>query len=112
MTKQEELAILADTIARLGPDSYLGSWLAGSLPTLADWIRSDIFPPSIDALQQQASIDRHHAQEMFAAARKEHEGCLARCEEMRKEAIAKGYADAGAIRQRARQAVLAAVGAG
>ena len=50
MTKQEELAILADTIARLGPDSYLGSWLAGSLPTLANWIRSDIFPPSIDAL--------------------------------------------------------------
>jgi hypothetical protein len=111
MTKQEELAILADTIARLGPDSYLGSWLAGSLPTLADWIRSDIFPPSIEALQQQASTDRAHAHAMFADARKEHEAALARCEEMRREAIAEGHRQALAIKDRARQALLTAIGA-
>lgn len=44
MTKQQELDILKETITRLGPDSYIGPWLAEQLPGIERDIRSDIQP--------------------------------------------------------------------
>ena len=46
MTKQDELDILRDTIARLGPNSYLGPWLQDQLPWIESDMRSDIPPMS------------------------------------------------------------------
>ena len=46
MTKQAELDILRDTIARLGPNSYLGPWLEDQLPWIESDMRSDIPPMS------------------------------------------------------------------
>lgn len=44
MTKQQELDILKSTIQQLGPDSYIGPWLAEQLPGIERDIRSDIRP--------------------------------------------------------------------
>lgn len=44
MTKQQELDILKSTIQQLGPDSYIGPWLAEQLPGIERDIRSDIQP--------------------------------------------------------------------
>ena len=46
MTKNEELSILRDAIARLGPNSYLGPWLEDQLPWIESDMRSDIPPMS------------------------------------------------------------------
>ena len=46
MTKNEELSILRDTIARLGPNSYVGPWLLDQLPWIESDMRSDIPPMS------------------------------------------------------------------
>jgi cell division septum initiation protein DivIVA len=43
-SKADELAILRDCIAKLGPDSYCGPWLREQLPCLEQDMRSDIFP--------------------------------------------------------------------
>jgi hypothetical protein len=110
MTKLEELAILAETVQRLGPNSYLGPWLADSLPTLRGWVQSDMFPPTAEALALQAAADRHQAAELLKAAGTEHTAALARCEEMRREAREQGIREAQAMRSRARAAVLEAIG--
>jgi hypothetical protein len=44
MTKRQELEVLADAIAKLGPDSYLGPWLASISGEVEADIRSDYFP--------------------------------------------------------------------
>ena len=46
MTKNDELSILRDAIARLGPHSYLGPWLEDQLPWIESDMRSDIPPMS------------------------------------------------------------------
>jgi len=46
MTKQDELSILRNAIARLGPNSYLGPWLEDQLPWIESDMRSDIPPMS------------------------------------------------------------------
>jgi hypothetical protein len=109
MTKLEELAALAETVQRLGPDSYLGPWLAESLPTLRGWVQSDMFPPTAEALALQAAADRQQAADILKAANAEHSAALARCEEMRRQARADGIAEVQAMRSRARAALLAAV---
>lgn len=43
MTKRKELEILAEAAARLGPDSYAGTWLREQLPFIEQDMRSD-FP--------------------------------------------------------------------
>ena len=110
MTKLEELAILAETVQRLGPNSYLGPWLAESLPTLRGWIESDMFPPSAESLALQAAADRHQAAELLKAAGREHTAALERCGEMRREAREQGIKEVQAMRSRARAAVLIAIG--
>ncbi len=44
MTKNQELAILNEAIAKLGPDSYLGPWLTEVRAEVEAAIRSDVFP--------------------------------------------------------------------
>lgn len=44
MTKRQELELLAETAAKLGPDSYCGPWLTKILPEVERDIRSDFFP--------------------------------------------------------------------
>ena len=46
MTKDQELEILRDAIARLGTNSYLGPWLEDQLPWIESDMRSDIPPMS------------------------------------------------------------------
>jgi hypothetical protein len=109
MTKPEELAVMAEAIQRLGPESYLGPWLAESLPTLRRWIETDFYPPTAEALAAQAAADRHQAAELLKAASTEHTAALARCEEMRRQARADGIAEVQAMRSRARAALLDAI---
>lgn len=42
LSKDAEIALLRDTVARLGTDSYTGPWLAEQLPQIAAAIRSDL----------------------------------------------------------------------
>lgn len=44
MTKQQEILRLNATIKALGPDSYLGPWLATVRAEVESNIRSDMFP--------------------------------------------------------------------
>jgi hypothetical protein len=44
MTKHQEISILRDTIARLGPDSYCGPWLIGQLGAIESAMASDYSP--------------------------------------------------------------------
>jgi hypothetical protein len=44
MTKQQELDILQDAITKLGPDSYLGPWLADVKAEVAMLITGDCLP--------------------------------------------------------------------
>lgn len=44
MTKQQEIKILEETIARLGESSYLGPWLNEIKAELESCIKSDFFP--------------------------------------------------------------------
>jgi hypothetical protein len=44
MTKQQELDILQDAITKLGPNSYLGPWLAGVKAEVGQCITCDTFP--------------------------------------------------------------------
>jgi len=42
MTKQEEIEILRDAIGKLGSESYIGPWLAGQLPIIESFMKSDL----------------------------------------------------------------------
>jgi len=55
ITKAEELAAVQQLAEHLGPDSYLGPWLADALPWLADQLASDLIPQPASQLQQQAA---------------------------------------------------------
>lgn len=57
MTKQQELAILDQTIAQLGPDSYLGPWLTQVRAEVESNIRSDYFPSVSLKDSQDAAAD-------------------------------------------------------
>ncbi|MEI8280792.1 MAG: hypothetical protein WCG75_00160 [Armatimonadota bacterium] len=68
MTKSQEISILLDTIARLGPDSYCGPWLSGQIGAIESAINSD-FGPSAYALSPADAA--REAQSILAEARKE-----------------------------------------
>lgn len=44
MTKSEEIQILRDAIAKLGRDSYCGSWLSDQMPSIESALASDYLP--------------------------------------------------------------------
>jgi hypothetical protein len=82
MTKRQELEVLAEAIAKLGPDSYLGPWLASVAGEVESSIRSDFFPSCsiretnahCEAIRAEAKavLDRAHAsaKDIIAAGHK------------------------------------------
>ena len=65
MTKQQEIEVLNKAIAALGPDSYLGPWLAEVRAEVESNIRSDFFP------QVTLADSRKQAQVIFNAAQEQ-----------------------------------------
>ena len=61
MTKLEELSYVADLAAKLGPDSYLGQWIADCLPMLRDLLASDLIPESPVKMYHDAAAYRQEA---------------------------------------------------
>jgi len=67
MSKTDELEILREAVAKLGPGSYCGPWLAGQIPGIEADIRGDVVPLAdwhadrlereADALRQRATLD-------------------------------------------------------
>lgn len=55
MTKSDEIQILREAAARLGPESYCGPWLAEIIPFIEQDIRSDFVPASIEAARKEAA---------------------------------------------------------
>jgi hypothetical protein len=86
LTKTDELAALRQLIDHLGPDSYLGPWLADAIDYLAADIRADIRPAS-PADQYRAATEWRLAAEQS-------------CRQMRDEArqaLDQAHATAGAV---------------
>lgn len=88
MTKAEEIAVLEKAIAKLGPDSYLGPWLAQVKAEVESSIRSDIFPEvtladakkSCEAIRQAANVE---AQAIVDRAQKEAGALKIACDQHR-----------------------------
>ena len=57
MTKADELALLRETMKRLGPDSYCGPWLESELPAIEADMRND-FPVAASISSARAECDR------------------------------------------------------
>lgn len=56
MTKADEITTLDHFIQALGPDSYLGPWLAGMRDSVAWDIRNDVMPtPNIQDTRRECS---------------------------------------------------------
>jgi hypothetical protein len=86
ISKTDELAALRQLIDHLGPDSYLGPWLADAIDYLAADIRADIRPASPADQYRAASEWRLDTERV--------------CRQMRDEArlaLDKAHATAGAI---------------
>jgi ElaB/YqjD/DUF883 family membrane-anchored ribosome-binding protein len=66
MTKQQEIAILHETIDRLGANSYLAGWLQSVAAEVESLIQSDI-EPSVSTLDNA----RKKADEIIAKAKEE-----------------------------------------
>lgn len=88
MTKTQELDALRDLAARLGPDSYLGPWLASILPAVESSIRSDIIPLGFDPVA--ASRD---ALALLAQAREDADGIRAAAKKERERIIEQATKD-------------------
>ena len=89
MTKLDELSHVAELAQRLGPDSYLGPWLADCLPMLRDCMASDFIPDGPMKMHSDAAMARSDAMrealEIREQARKDGAGHR---EQGRKEAAA------------------------
>lgn len=68
MTKSEEIQILRDAIAKLGRDSYCGSWLSDQLPSIESALSSDYLPDVYAFSIQEARI---HADKIVVQAKEE-----------------------------------------
>jgi len=71
ITKTDELAALRQLIDHLGPDSYLGPWLADAIDYLAADIRADIRPVSPAEQYRAASQWRLEAEQACRRMRDE-----------------------------------------
>jgi hypothetical protein len=94
MTKQAELDILRDTIARLGPNSYLGPWLEDQLPWIESDMRSDI-PPMSSWTESRARIAAERAESLHSIERAE-SACRERCQSMEKS-VERTFANASRL---------------
>ena len=90
ITKTDELAALRQLIDQLGPESYLGPWLADAFDHLAADIRADMAPLN--------------PADQYRAATQWRLDTDAACRQMREEArltLDQAHAQAGAITSRA-----------
>ena len=109
MTKLEELSHVAELAQRLGPDSYLGPWLADCLPMLRDCMASDFIPDGPLKMHNDAAIARTEAiTEAFEIREQARKDDLADRELSRKEAdviLADAQKEADRIRETALSAL-------
>jgi len=86
MTKLEELSHVAELSQRLGPDSYLGTWLAECLPMLRDCMAQDFIPDSPAKMHNEAAIVRCDAiNEAFKIREQTRQDLATQREEVKKE---------------------------
>lgn len=98
MTKDQELAIIDQTIAQLGARSYLGPWLTSIRPELEATIRSDYFPAPILPAEAERRA-RQIIEDANAQAAETRERATVEAERLR----ANAHATADTIRARARR---------
>ena len=75
MTKSEELQVIRDAISKLGPDSYLGPWLADQMPSIESALASD-YPPEAYAFSVREA--RIHCETLVNQAKQESDKIEAR----------------------------------
>jgi hexokinase len=105
MTKTEELAALQQLIEQLGPDTYLGPWLADAFDHLAADIRADMAPLNP---ADQYRIATKWRLDTEATCRADREQSRQRLDEANATAdaiTAKAHQEADTIRGRAYQAL-------
>ena len=105
MTKLEELSHVAELAQRLGPDSYLGTWLADCLPMLRDCMASDFIPEGPLKMHNDAAMARSDAmREAFEIREQARKDGAGHREQGRKEGaaiLAAAQVEADRVRQAA-----------
>lgn len=98
MTKSDEIQILREAAARLGPESYCGPWLAEIIPFIEQDIRSDLPPiATVSASRADAARISMETTERCAEITKQAEATAA-------EIIRKAYAARDSVAYGLRQA--------
>lgn len=111
-TKAEELAAVRALAEQLGPNSYLGPWLADALPWLEDQLRCDYFPQRARAMAEEAARVKAEAccdaiairQTAQLEARRLLEGTSAQAEQLKAQAEAEAERIRGRVWNAIRQA--------
>jgi len=103
-TKAEELAAVRALAVQLGPDSYLGPWLAQRHAELTHLVRSDLFPTMdlAQAAREAAavrSMARRDADDIMATARDQATQILAEAEHQAAHKISLANRQAADIRR-------------
>ena len=101
MKKQDEISILRETAAKLGPDSYCGTWLAEQIPFVESAIQSDMHPEfralSIAQAEKKACelVEKggNAAREIIAKAEKEAAEIIAKAQSKANNSIYRAAAD-------------------
>ena len=96
MTKNQELQILDETIAKLGRDSYCGPWLASVRAEVEQDIRCDIAPC------QTTAESRRNAEILLREAKESAESMLLGAKARAEREIAEARQEASRIRDRIR----------
>jgi hypothetical protein len=99
MTKNEELQILRDAAAKLGPHSYCGPWLTAVIPIIERDIRSDN-PPNPFTPEERAAVILREAEDVLRRAKSDAAIILQQANQQ--------LADARSIRRNATHAVAVA----
>lgn len=99
MTKNQELQILDETIAKLGRDSYCGPWLASVRAEVENDIRCDIAPC------QTTAESRRNAEQVIGAAARQAEKLVADARATAAREVAEARKQVEAIRAQLRQAM-------
>jgi hypothetical protein len=98
ITKKEELEIINQAIAKLGPNSYLGPWLSSIRFELEAAMKSDLVP------EISLKDTREQCERLVADANRQANSMLARAENQ----VAEKEKEAKALINRARERVLEA----
>lgn len=86
MTKAQEIEIIKAAAEKLGPDSYLGPWLAEQLPALEMDLRADCFTRAMTYREAQEFTERTKRQ-AEEDSKRILSTTIADCEKREKEAM-------------------------